>query len=154
MFYTYPSQIIGCIKPESNFDYSSASMRENSSITARLPWILSTIGFMGVFATILWFAYHGTLHPFFTQNDKLAHFILYGTASFLGHRATNRRHLQQLGYPIPLFPVLFTLFTLGEELVQQFSPNRTLDLMDLLASFAGIAVGYWLAERHWVPLSK
>jgi VanZ family protein len=128
-------------------------MRNNPSAAARL-WILSAIGFMGIFATILWFAYHGTLHPFFTQNDKLAHFILYGTASFLGHRATNRRHLRQPGCPIPVFPALFTLFTLGEEIVQQFSPNRTLDLIDLLASFAGIAVGYWLAERRWVASSK
>jgi VanZ family protein len=128
-------------------------MRNNPSVATRL-WILSTIGFMCIFATILWFAYHGTLHPFFTQNDKLAHFILYGIASFLGHRATNRHHLRQLGFPIPLFPVLFTLFTLGEELVQQLSPNRTLDLMDLLASFAGIAVGYWLAERRWEPSLK
>jgi polysaccharide biosynthesis protein VpsQ len=46
------------------------------------------------------------------------------------------------------------LFTLGEELVQQFSPHRSLDLMDLIASFTGIAIGYWLAERHWFSQPK
>jgi VanZ family protein len=111
-----------------------------------LIWLLLLLGFIGIFAAILWFAYHGTLHPILTQNDKLAHFLLYGIASFIGHKATNRRHLQWLRWSVPLFPGLFALFTVGEELVQQFSPYRTLDLIDLLASFIGIAIGYGLAE--------
>jgi VanZ family protein len=101
---------------------------------------------MGIFATILWFAYHGTLPSIFTKNDKLAHFCLYGIVSLLGHKATNCRHLQWRRLPVPLFPTLFALFTVGEELVQQLSPYRTLELMELLASFMGIAIGYGLAE--------
>lgn len=129
-------------------------MKKPAIIAAPLPWMLSTIGFMGILATILWFAYHGNLHPILTQNDKLAHFVLYGIAAFLGHQACNRRHIRQWGCSIPLFPALFSLFTLGEELVQQFSPHRSLDLLDLVASFAGIAIGYGLAERRWFSSSK
>jgi hypothetical protein len=28
-----------------------------------------------------------------------------------------------------------------------FSPNRTLDAIDQIASFLGILLGYWLAEK-------
>ncbi|MBW4550395.1 MAG: VanZ family protein [Aphanocapsa sp. GSE-SYN-MK-11-07L] len=129
-------------------------MKKPAISSAPLPWMLCTIGFMGILATILWFAYQGNLHPILTQNDKLAHLVLYGIAAFLGHQACNRRHIRQLGCSIPLFPALFGLFTLGEELVQQFSPYRSLDLLDVVASFAGIAIGYWLAERRWFSSSK
>jgi VanZ family protein len=129
-------------------------MEKTALTPSRLAWILSAVSFMGVLATILWFAYHGNLHPILTQNDKLAHLVLYGIAAFLGHQACNRRHIWQLGCSAPLFPALFSLFTLAEELVQQFSPHRSLDLMDLMASFTGIAVGYWLAERRWFSQPK
>jgi polysaccharide biosynthesis protein VpsQ len=129
-------------------------MKKSSLTPSHLAWILAAIGFMGILATILWFAYHGNLPPVLTHNDKPAHLILYGIAAFLGHRAFNRRHLRRFGYAIPLFPALFGLFTLSEELMQQFSPHRTLDLMDLTASFAGIAIGYWLAEGRWFSHSK
>jgi polysaccharide biosynthesis protein VpsQ len=129
-------------------------MKKSTQTRSRLLWIIATIGFMGVLATILWFAYHGNLPRILTRNDKLAHFVLYGIATFLGHQAFNRRHIRQLGCSVPLFPTLFGLFTLGEELMQKFSPNRTLDLMDLIASFAGIVCAYWLAERRWFSRSE
>jgi VanZ family protein len=121
-------------------------MKNPTSSAPRFPWILATIGFLGILAMILWFAYQGALPPILTQNDKPAHLILYGIATFLGHRALSRRHIRCWGWPIPLFPALFTLFTLGEELAQKLSPNRTLDAMDLVASLAGIAIGYGLAN--------
>jgi VanZ family protein len=48
---------------------------------------------------------------------------------------------------LPLFPFLFAIGALVEELLQVFSPNRTLDAIDLIASFLGILLGYWLAEK-------
>jgi VanZ family protein len=121
-------------------------MNKPLTVSSQLLWTIATIIFLCILATILWFAYRGALPPVLTQNDKLAHFVLYGMATFLGHRAFNRRHLRPRGCSIPLFPALFLLFTLGEELVQHFSPNRTLDLWDSIASTIGIGVGYGLAQ--------
>lgn len=121
-------------------------MNKPPILSSQLLWIIATIIFLWILATILWFAYRGALPPILAQNDKLAHFALYGIATFLGHRAFNRRHLRPRGYSIPLFPALFLLFTLGEELVQHFSPNRTFDLWDSISSTIGIGVGYGLAQ--------
>jgi polysaccharide biosynthesis protein VpsQ len=132
-----------------NVKHLSAPVKKSALTSFRLPWLLCAIGFMGILVTILWFAYHGNLPPILTQNDKPAHLVLYGIATFLGHQAWKRHQIRRFGCSVPLFPTLFTLFTLSEELAQKFSPNRSLDLMDLLASFAGIAIGYWLAERRW-----
>lgn len=115
--------------------------------SARWIWIVCAIVFAAIFLTILFFAYQGTLPAILTQNDKLAHVILYGIATFLGHKALNNRRIRILNIPVPIFPGLFTLFTFGEELAQGLSPNRSLDAIDLIASFAGIVIGYWLAER-------
>jgi VanZ family protein len=113
----------------------------------RWLWILAAIGFAFIFITILFFAYNGKLPPILTQNDKPAHLVLYGIATFLGHKVLNYRHLKILGRSLPLFPCLFSLLSVAEELLQAFSPNRSLDAMDLVADFVGIAIGYWLAER-------
>lgn len=119
--------------------------------TAQLAWTIAAIGFAGIFLAIMFLAYNGKLPPTLTQNDKLAHLILYGIASFLGHKAFCHRHILIMGCLLPMFPFLFSLFTLGEELAQSLSPNRSLDAMDLVASFIGIAIGYGLAERSkWV----
>lgn len=114
---------------------------------AQLAWPMAAIGFAGFFLASMFLAYNGKLPSTLTQNDKLAHFILYGIAAFLGHKALCHRHISIMGFFLPLFPFLFSLFTLGEELAQSFSPNRSLDPMDLVASFIGIAIGYRLAER-------
>ncbi|WP_445260504.1 VanZ family protein [Pseudanabaena sp. UWO311] len=48
---------------------------------------------------------------------------------------------------MPLFPLLFFVFTVIEELAQSLSPNRTFDIGDLVASSFGIMIGYFLAEK-------
>ncbi|MEL6470411.1 MAG: VanZ family protein [Cyanobacteria bacterium J06623_4] len=78
--------------------------------------------------------------------DKVGHLVLYFIPSYLGHRLCRYRHIWR--GTLPLFPVLFTLFTVTEELIQGFSPNRTLDAGDMVCSLVGIAVGYWLAQRQ------
>ncbi len=119
----------------------------NKLISYRLAWTIAAIGFAAIFVSILWLAYNGKLPPILTKNDKLAHLVLYGIAAFLGHKALNHRHIPVMEYSLPLFLCLFSLFTLSEELAQAVSPNRTVDAMDLVASFIGIAIGYGLAER-------
>lgn len=107
---------------------------------SRWVWILLAVVYAGIFLTILVLAYQGKLPSILTQNDKLAHVILYAIASFIGHWVFNHRRVQFGNVRLPLFPVLFTLFTIAEELMQSLSPNRSLDIWDLIASFAGIGL--------------
>lgn len=111
-----------------------------------MQWRWKLLGFiyLFIFCLILLFAYQGKLPGILTANDKAAHVILYGIATFLGHRVLNFRVFYRR---IPLFPTLFGIFTFFEESAQSLSPNRTFDHGDLVASFTGIAIGWWLCER-------
>ena len=122
-------------------------MKRSVNFPLQTVWMLLFGSFGLLFVGILWLAYQGTIPAALAQNDKLAHFVLYGIAAFLGHLALNRRRVTWLGWTLPLFPCLFGLFTVTEELSQAFSPHRSLDAWDLVASFAGIGLGYWWAER-------
>jgi len=107
----------------------------------------------GLFLVMLWAAYNGTLPVGrllgnVPNADKAGHVILYCVASYLGHRVFRLRHLRRWALPIPVFPAIFGLFTLAEEVLQGLSPNRTLDALDLVCSFVGVGLGYWLAERQ------
>lgn len=82
--------------------------------------------------------------------DTIGHFLLYGIASFLSHRATNRRAIAIFRVPIPLGPFLFASVTIAEELLQQILPNRTFSLLDLGASLLGIILFFGLGEL-WFP---
>lgn len=108
---------------------------------------LLTIGYVLFFGLILVLAYTGKLPAFLTANDKLGHWVLYGIATYLGHRFLRYRHVHWGAIAIPLFPLLFGIFTLVEEAIQSQSPYRTLDAIDLVASFAGIICGFVLAEK-------
>jgi VanZ family protein len=117
---------------------------------SRLGWKLLAAFYACLFLTILFLAYTGHLPsqlgriPFY---DKIGHVVLYSIAAYLGHRALNYRRLKLGTIVVPLFPLLFAIGTVTEELLQAFSPNRTLDAVDLIASFLGITLGYWLAEK-------
>ena len=78
--------------------------------------------------------------------DKLGHFVLYGIASFLCHRATGKKNMKLFNYSIPFGPALFTIFTAVEEMLQGILPNRSASIEDFLFSFCGIAVFYWIGE--------
>ncbi len=83
--------------------------------------------------------------------DKVGHVVIYAIATFLGHALLNRRTIRISGLTMPLWPLLFGSFTVTEELLQGFSPNRTLDGLDLLMSSLGILLGYGLVERRSHP---
>lgn len=120
--------------------------RQRQSRNQSRIWLGLAIAYTGIFLTIMVCAYLGKLPGFLTQNDKVAHLLLYAIATFIGHRALNRRSIAFKTLALPAFPLLFTLFTTVEELLQSLSPNRSLDLWDLIASFAGIGLGYGSAE--------
>ncbi len=71
--------------------------------------------------------------------DKIGHLILYFIPTYLGHQLCRGRHIRRV---IPVFPSLFALFTITEELAQGLSPNRTLDAGDMICSLIGIGLGY------------
>lgn len=112
-------------------------------MSAQRRWKLIGLMYLAVFSLILVLAYQGSLPPILTQNDKLAHVVLYGIATFVGHQAFQGRSLYR---GIPGFPAVFTIFTILEESAQAWSPNRTFDVGDLIASFIGIGIGYWSAR--------
>ncbi|MEL6139540.1 MAG: hypothetical protein AAFQ61_10930 [Cyanobacteria bacterium J06626_23] len=125
-----------------------------SSTNQSVSWRTNLLAglYAGLFVVTLWAAYTGNLplQPLhrIPNFDKVGHVVLYCLASYLGHRVLKLRHLRRWGLTLPVFPTLFGLFTLTEEVLQGLSPNRSLDAVDLICSFVGVALGYWLAERH------
>lgn len=109
-------------------------------------WKILVVVYLLIFATIGILAYRHGLPAFLTTNDKAGHVGLYGLATFLGHRALNRRHIKLGSWQMPLFPAVFSVLTTVDEFCQLLSPNRSFDLLDLAASFFGIVVAYGLAE--------
>lgn len=120
------------------------------SVTRSARWFWWGLGslYAVTFLVILALAYTNNLPAWVNHYDKLGHLILYAVATYLGHRVFARRRLHLKRFRLPLFPLLFGVFTLVEEGVQSLSPYRTLDAIDLVASFAGIALGFWLADRQ------
>lgn len=116
--------------------------------------------YAGLFLLTLWLAYHNQL-PLdwlsqFPNYDKVGHLVLYCIPSFLGHRLFRRRHWRVrtalLAIALPVFPLLFGVFTVVEELTQGLSLYRTLDGLDMVCSVLGIVCGYGLAQRgHTKP---
>jgi VanZ family protein len=125
--------------------FSKSTQRSKSAARDEtLRWRIWAIAYLLLFLTIMLLAYQGKLPTGLTQHDKFAHFFLYGMATFLGQKLLHDRKFHLAGRSLPLFPVLFGIFTTVEELCQGLSPNRSLDWGDLLASFLGIAIGYGL----------
>jgi polysaccharide biosynthesis protein VpsQ len=114
-------------------------------------WILLASAYGSIFLFILFLAYTGSLPTWFTQipyYDKIGHVSLYAIATYLGHRVLQGRSIVLPGIRrLPLFPALFGLWTVAEELLQGFAPSRTLDATDLVCSVVGVILGWWLVER-------
>lgn len=82
----------------------------------------------------------------FPYGDKVGHFILFGllnfflTRAFLSSQPNRRRKLAAVSTGL-----ILAMFIALEEWSQQFFSTRTFDLLDLLASYLGLALGGWLA---------
>jgi polysaccharide biosynthesis protein VpsQ len=117
-----------------------------------LCWPLLALVYGTVFLFILFLAYTGNLPTWITQipyHDKIGHVALYAMATYLGHRVLRGRSIVLPAIRrLPLFPALFGLWTVTEELLQGFAVNRTLDGMDLVCSVLGVILGWWLVERN------
>ena len=82
------------------------------------------------------------------HGDKVGHFVLFGILNFLLTLTFTRSRQRGTAERVALSTglVLALLITL-EEFSQIFFSSRTFDLGDLLASFAGVALGGLIAFR-------
>ncbi len=76
--------------------------------------------------------------------DVIGHFVLYGMAGYLTHRAANRRWLKMGSIALPLGGLIVMGCACIEEGLQSFSPNRAFDLKDLIFNGLGIAFACYL----------
>lgn len=113
-------------------------------------WKIAFFAYLATLVGIMLLADLGMLKTFILAHppyDKLGHFMLYGIASFLSHRAINRRFLVIFGVSIPLGPFIFSHFTALEEILQSTLPNRSASFEDFFASMTGIILFYWIGEK-------
>jgi VanZ family protein len=124
------------------------------------PWlrIMPVLLFFGFILWIIVMADSGTENILFDliksvpQGDKLAHLGLYGLLTVLLNVALNFRALTIKTYPLQWGAVLVLTFALLEEMSQYFFPNRTLDMIDVIADVIGIVL-FSYASLRWRNLN-
>lgn len=82
--------------------------------------------------------------------DKLLHFLLFGAAAFWMHLWLGGRTWRLGSWRLPLALVAPLAVATADELLQAFSPLRSLDLGDWVCNIAGIVL-FWHLARHWQP---
>ena len=104
-------------------------------------WIVAVFLYFLILLSIMLLADTGKLvnfplaHP---PYDKLGHFVLYGIASFLCHRATGKKNMNLFNYSIPFGPAIFTIFTAGKKCCKRFYQIAVLVLKICYIVFAGL----------------
>jgi len=76
--------------------------------------------------------------------DKTLHFILFGAVVFWLNAWWGGR---RVGRYLPLAIILPLVLATLEEILQQFSPVRTMDIADWLSDFSGMCLCWWLSEQ-------
>jgi VanZ family protein len=88
----------------------------------------------------------------FPNGDKVGHFILFGLLSFFIIRAFLSSFPSKPRGRVALsIGLILALFIALEEWSQQFFSTRTFDLVDLLASYAGVVIFAFLAVSLGKP---
>jgi len=88
----------------------------------------------------------------FPNGDKVGHFILFGLLDFFLTRAfLSSSPSQPRGWVALSVGLILALFIALEEWSQQFFSARTFDVVDLLASFAGLVIFGFLAVSWRSP---
>ena len=119
--------------------------------------VLIAIGFFGFIGWVIYLANTGQKSVFFElveaipYGDKLGHFCLFGLLTLFINLAFKFITLNIAGRPIYLAVLIVSTFVILEELSQYFVESRTLDFVDLIADFVGIAVfgafSAWLCKK-------
>jgi VanZ family protein len=85
----------------------------------------------------------------FPNGDKLGHFVLFGLLNFFLARALlSTFPSKSKGWVTVSISLILVLLIAAEEWSQQFFATRTFDLLDLLASYVGLVVGGWAAQKQ------
>ena len=119
--------------------------------------VLIAIGFFGFIGWVIYLANTGQKSVFFElveaipYGDKLGHFCLFGLLTLFINLAFKFKTMNIAGRPIYLSVLIVSTFVILEELSQYFVESRTLDFVDLIADFVGIAVfgafSAWLCKK-------
>ncbi|MEW6497118.1 MAG: VanZ family protein [Cyanobacteriota bacterium] len=113
-------------------------------------WVLAFGLYVVFLLTIIILAYLGVFPvklPTIPFYDTFGHFILLGSASYLGHKALGGQMIKMWPCPlsIPLVPIAISIFAAVDESLQALSPLRTSSWLDMMANLVGIWVFYGLA---------
>ncbi len=121
-------------------------------IMLQQKWVIAFAIYCLILLTIIALAYLGIVPvkvggiPFY---DTIGHFILLGSASFLGYKALGGK-LTKIGcfpFALPLVPIFLSIFAAVDETLQAFSPLRSSSWSDMTANLVGIWLFYYLAAR-------
>ena len=102
------------------------------------------IAFFSFIVWIIYLANTGQNSIFFEfvdilpYGDKLGHFFLFGFLSLAANFAFKLKTFSLFSRDIYIGSIIVFSFALIEELSQYFFPNRTLDIIDLIADILGI----------------
>ena len=83
----------------------------------------------------------------FPNGDKLGHFILYGILSLLLNLAFTLHPSRNLPRTIWTVSLVLALLIGLEEWSQSMFDSRTMDIVDLLASYAGVTIAAFVVWR-------
>ena len=83
--------------------------------------------------------------------DKLGHFILFGTLTYLAIIASHYRTLKIMQLNSYVSVAMIVVFVVIEELSQLFIASRTFDLSDLAMDFFGIGAAALFATIYRKP---
>ena len=90
--------------------------------------------------------------------DKIAHFLLIGTAAFLLDHALAGRLVRLGRVRVRLAMLIVAVVMTAEEVSQLWIPGRSFELADLAANYAGIAtaalVAWWRSRIAPRPLAS
>ena len=88
--------------------------------------------------------------PTFEGLDKIVHFVLYAGLCALVSIGLRRSETKLTGLPLFWIPIAFAaLYGLTDEIHQLFVPQRSFELLDLIADFAGAVSAQALLHYAW-----
>lgn len=121
-------------------------------MTLNRNWVIAFGIYFAILLTIIALAYRGIFPvkiswiPFY---DTFGHFILLGSASYLGHKALGGQIIKILLCPvtIPLAPLFLSVFAAVDESLQALSPLRSSILSDMSDNLLVILFLYCIEAR-------
>ena len=115
--------------------------------------VVFLVTFLGFIAWVIYLANTAQPSLFFDlvasipYGDKIGHFCLFGLLSLAANFAFKLKKIALGSFNVYLGSAVVCLFVVMEELSQYFIPNRTLDIIDLVADFFGIIVFSFITHR-------